>query len=135
MDKKVERVKLRINRLTILSFREFKRLKYGDPNIPISDSYVVEEAYKIVEHKLEFIPWEEVNKAKISNVTDDTEYPATSLPTTLSLESNVLSGLKSLQKELVDKAKSRIFFSFVIKIVMYAAILELNGELEEMINK
>lgn len=134
MENKVERIKIRLNRLTILAFKEFKRLKLGDSDIPVSDSYVVTEAYKLILPKVKYIKWDKVNKAVVHNVTDDKEFPVTSLPTTLSLEPDILFGLKNLQQKMIKEAQSRIFFSFVIKVVMYAAILEIQGKLDDFID-
>lgn len=133
MSKEIERIKIRLNRVTILSIREFKRLKYGDMDIPISDSYVISEAYRLIIDKIEKIDWEKVNKFNVSNVSDDTDFPTTSLPTTLSLDEGVLLGLRNIQQKLIEEAKGRIFFSFVVKIVLLAGILEINGQLEECI--
>lgn len=131
MENKIERLKIRLNRLTILAFKEFKRLKYGDSEIPVSDSYVVTEAYKTILPKIEKIQWNEINKAIIPNVSDNNDFPVTSLPTTLSLESDILLGLRNLQRKMADVAQSRIFFSFVVKVVMYAAILDIHSQLDK----
>lgn len=131
MENKIERIKIRLNRLTVLSFKEFKKLKYGDSEIPVSDSYVVTEAYKMICPKIEKIRWGEIDKAIIPNVSNNRDFPVTSLPTTLSLESDVSLGLRNLQRKMVEVAQSRVFFSFVVKVVMYAAILEFHGQLDK----
>lgn len=131
MENKIERLKIRLNRLTILAFKEFKKLKYGDSEIPVSDSYVVTEAYKMILPKIEKIQWNKINKAIIPNVSDNTDFPVTSLPTTLSLESDILLGLRNLQRKMAEVAQSRIFFSFVVKVVMYAVILDFHGQLDK----
>lgn len=131
MENNTERVKIRLNRLTILAIREFKKLKFGDPELPVSDSYIVTEAYKMILPKVSKIQWAKVNKTPIPNVTDNTETSITSsLPTTFTLELDVLEGLRKIQSEMVKKTQSRVFFSYVIKVVLYSAILEIKGELD-----
>src|SRR5699024_1697457 len=131
MSEKTERVKIRLNRLIILSLKEFKKLKFGDTELPIQDSYVVAEAYKTILPKLDKICWDKINKVTIPNVTDNKELSSKPLPTTLTLEIDVLKGLREIQKGMVEKTKGRIFFSYVIKVVLYSAILDKLGELEK----
>ena len=45
LSKDVERVKVRLNRITLLSLREYKRLKYGDEEIPLSDNNSYGESF------------------------------------------------------------------------------------------
>ena len=129
LSKDVERVKVRLNRITLLSLREYKRLKYGDEEIPLSDSYVVSDAYKLILDKIENIDWKKVNEADIPNISDNQDFPATSLPTTLSLDDEVLLGLRGIQNGLIEKTGGRVFFSYVIKIVLLASILEISDRL------
>ena len=121
---------MKLSRTTVLAFNEFKRLKYDDPNIRITNGYLLGVAYKSLIPVLSSIEWEQIVNEPIQNVTVNEDQTVEGVKTTLNLEQTVLDGIESLQKEFltVFKAK-RIHKAFVVKMVMLAAIKKINDDL------
>ncbi|NLZ76105.1 MAG: hypothetical protein GX914_06350 [Erysipelotrichia bacterium] len=131
MSEKSERIGIKLNRLTVIALKEFKVCMYGDSNIPVPDSFLIEEAYKKISSKIDSIDWVAINDKDtiIPNVTNSDD-PSTALRTTLAINIEILEDLKKLQNKMIESAGSRIFFSYVIKTIMFSAILECNDLLD-----
>ncbi|MDA2407151.1 hypothetical protein CN681_12895 [Bacillus toyonensis] len=119
------RVKIKLSRHTVIAFQEFKKLLYGDPDMKVTNGYVLGAAFKSLESSLSSINWEEIDKSPIPNVTDNNDKSIVGVDTTLNIESSILKGIEKLQKDFLNifKAK-RIHKSYVVKLIMYAAILQ-----------
>lgn len=130
MTQKNERIGMKLNRFTVIAFGEYKNEFYGSQEVPISDGYLVSSAYNYIKDDIPKIDWEKVNAAKIPNVTDRTD-EVTNLRTTITIDPVAYEGLRELQAKLVKEVKGRVFFSYVIKLVMYAALLKKNNLLEK----
>lgn len=131
--KKNERLGIKLSRDSVLGLREVRRLYLGSPDIPVPDSYVIEVAYKEISNEIDIIDWVELNnsKLKISEISESVDIDATSLRTTLTLDTLVYEGMRDIQLKLRELTKGRVFFSFIVKLVLFASILKKKGLLEK----
>lgn len=125
---------MKLGRDTMIAMDELKRLLFDDPDIPITQGYLVGVAYNRVKNKK--IKWKDISKDDIPNVTNNTTSEIQGVQTTLNLENDTLKGIKELQKSFIYifNAK-RVHTSFVVKLVLFAAVLDCNGLLDEYIEK
>ncbi|HGQ0133277.1 TPA: hypothetical protein ACLYW9_000056 [Streptococcus pneumoniae] len=128
-----ERLGIKLSRDSVLGLREVRRLYLGSPDIPVSDSYVIEVAYKEISNDIDIIDWVELNnsKLKISEISESVDIDATSLRTTLTLDTLVYEGMRDIQLKLRELTKGRVFFSFIVKLVLFASILKKKDLLEK----
>ncbi|HGS3193605.1 TPA: hypothetical protein ACL864_001764, partial [Streptococcus pneumoniae] len=124
-----ERLGIKLSRDSVLGLREVRRLYLGSSDIPVSDGYVIEVAYKQISNEIDIIDWVELNKSKIkiSEISESVDIDATSLRTTLTLDTLVYEGMRDIQLRLRELTKGRVFFSFVVKLVLFASILKKKG--------
>lgn len=129
------RLKIQLSRPTLLAFKEFKRLAYGDENLNATNGYVLGIALKELlpyissTNNIENldlvgqIKWKEISEKNIPNVTDSNDNEIVRTRTTLTIEYSVDSALSSLQNQFLQifHAK-RIYKAFVVKMVLFAAI-------------
>lgn len=132
-----ERLGIKLSRDSVLGLREVRRLYLGSPDIPVPDSYVIEVAYKEISNEIDIIDWVDLNnsKLKISEISESMDIDATSLRTTLTLDTLVYEGMRDIQLNLRELTKGRVFFSFVVKLVLFASILKKKGLLEKFQKK
>ncbi|BEL31779.1 TPA: hypothetical protein ACOOYL_000647 [Streptococcus pneumoniae] len=132
-----ERLGIKLSRDSVLGLREVRRLYLGSSDIPVSDGYVIEVAYKQISNEIDIIDWVELNKSKIkiSEISESVDIDATSLRTTLTLDTLVYEGMRDIQLKLRELTKGRVFFSFVVKLVLFASILKKKGLLEKFQEK
>ncbi|HEU3227117.1 TPA: hypothetical protein ACH0NT_001486 [Streptococcus pneumoniae] len=132
-----ERLGIKLSRDSVLGLREVRRLYLGSSDIPVSDGYVIEVAYKQISNEIDIIDWVELNKSKIkiSEISESVDIDATSLRTTLTLDTLVYEGMRDIQLKLREFTKGRVFFSFVVKLVLFASILKKKGLLEKFQEK
>ncbi|HEW7033013.1 TPA: hypothetical protein V1O06_001012 [Streptococcus pneumoniae] len=132
-----ERLGIKLSRDSVLGLREVRRLYLGSSDIPVPDSYVIEVAYKEISNEIDIIDWVELNnsKIKISEISESVDMNATSLRTTLTLDTLVYAGMRDIQLKLRELTKGRVFFSFVVKLVLFASILKKKGLLEKFQKK
>ena len=132
-----ERLGIKLSRDSVLGLKEVRRLYLGSPDIPVPDSYVIEVAYKEILNDIDNIDWLELNnsKLKISDISESVDMNATSLRTTLTLDTLVYAGMRDIQLKLRELTKGRVFFSFVVKLVLFASILKKKGLLEKFQKK
>ncbi|HHG8095310.1 TPA: hypothetical protein ACPXVN_000497 [Streptococcus pneumoniae] len=135
--KKNERLGIKLSRDSVLGLREVRRLYLGSSDIPVPDSYVIEVAYKEISNEIDIIDWVDLNnsKLKISEISESVDTDATSLRTTLTLDTLVYEGMRDIQLKLREFTKGRVFFSFVVKLVLFASILKKKGLLEKFQKK
>ncbi|ODJ72290.1 hypothetical protein [Brochothrix thermosphacta] len=124
------RIQMQLSRIAVLSFKEFKILKYGDPNIRITNGYLVGVAFNSIKDKAEQIDWISVDNTSIVGVTKDADKTYQKTFTTLNIETTIHEDIKELQKYLIQENGSRIYFSYVIKLIMLAAILNISDDYE-----
>ncbi|EDK74632.1 hypothetical protein CGSSp3BS71_03377 [Streptococcus pneumoniae SP3-BS71] len=132
-----ERLGIKLSRDSVLGLREVRRLYLGSSDIPVPDSYVIEVAYKQILNEIDIIDWVELNKSKIkiSEISESVDIDATSLRTTLTLDTLVYEGMRDIQLKLRELTKGRVFFSFVVKLVLFASILKKKDLLEKFQEK
>lgn len=132
-----ERLGIKLSRDSVLGLKEVRRLYLGSPDIPVSDSYLIEVAYKEILNDIDNIDWLELNnsKLKISDISESVDMNATSLRTTLTLDTLVYAGMRDMQLKLRELTKGRVFFSFVVKLVLFAFILKKKDLLEKFQKK
>ncbi|CEV89871.1 TPA: hypothetical protein ACL3F5_001254 [Streptococcus pneumoniae] len=132
-----ERLGIKLSRDSVLGLREVRRLYLGSSDIPVPDGYVIEVAYKQISNEIDIIDWVELNKSKIkiSEISESVDIDATSLRTTLTLDTLVYEGMRDIQLKLRELTKGRVFFSFVVKLVLFASILKKKGLLEKFQEK
>ncbi|MDK4450053.1 hypothetical protein [Enterococcus casseliflavus] len=131
----MSRIQMQLSRPTLLAFREYKRLIYGDSDINATNGYVLGVALKNILSeisstdsidnldKIDNIPWVEISKAEIPNVTNSTDNEIVRTKTTLTMEKEVDDALVLLQNEFKNLFEtSRIYKAFVVKMIMFAAI-------------
>ncbi|CTK97246.1 putative conjugative element protein [Streptococcus pneumoniae] len=132
-----ERLGIKLSRDSVLGLKEVRRLYLGSPDIPVPDSYLIEVAYKEILNDIDNIDWLELNnsKLKISDISESVDMNATSLRTTLTLDTLVYAGMRDIQLKLRELTKGRVFFSFVVKLVLFAFILKKKDLLEKFQKK
>ncbi|HEU3374524.1 TPA: hypothetical protein VVI95_001340 [Streptococcus pneumoniae] len=132
-----ERLGIKLSRDSVLGLREVRRLYLGSSDIPVSDGYVIEVAYNQISNEIDIIDWVELNKSKIkiSEISESVDIDATSLRTTLTLDTLVYEGMRDIQLKLRELTKGRVFFSFVVKLVLFASILKKKDLLEKFQEK
>lgn len=128
-----ERLGIKLSRDSVLGLRELKSLLYGSVELPLSDSFIIAEAYKEISDKCKLINWLKLNdkKVKIPGVFDNNDSSISSIRTTLALDRNVYEGMQQIQQDMINETNGRVFFSFVVKLVLFAAILSKKDALEE----
>ena len=128
-----ERLGIKLSRDSVLGLKEVRRIFLGSAEIPVSDSYAIELAYKEISNEIDIIDWVELNnsKLKISEISESVDIDATSLRTTLTLDTLVYEGMRDIQLKLRELTKGRVFFSFIVKLVLFASILKKKGLLEK----
>lgn len=122
-DKKYERVKMKLSRDAVIAFKESKRKLYGNPELPVSDGFVLGMAYSDLCSEIYKFDWGTVNDMDIPNVTGSNDL-ATSINTTLTIEPSVYEGLKQLQSYLKNEYGGRVHFSYVVKLVLFLFLIE-----------
>lgn len=137
MSEKNERLGIKLNRESVIALKELKKIFYGDSEIPISDGFLIGEAFKKIEPVVNQIDWELLNdkKTSVPGITDNKDPQFESMRTTLAIDKTVFQKMKMLQENLIKETRGRVFFSFVVKSVLFAAILQHNNDLENFIKK
>ena len=132
MSKDTKRLGIKLNKDTVIAINELKEALYGTPDIPVSESYLIEEAYKKISPilKKRQLNWDTLNKDGLPNIDSNIYSKTTLLHTTLTLNLETYSSLLKIQSEMHEATGKRIFFSFVVKLILFAAIHELQGNLE-----
>lgn len=118
---------MRLSRPTVVAIQEYKQIKFADPKAKITNGYLVGMAYKAIQNDLDRIDWKAINSMGISNVTINYDDNSISdLQTALNLEEAVLNGIENLQNKFMNNVfqTKRMFKPFVIKLILFAAILK-----------
>ncbi|RFU64454.1 hypothetical protein [Bacillus sp. V59.32b] len=124
------RIQMKLSKATVIAFNEFKRKIYGDPNIEITNGYVLGAAYNLIKEELENIDWEEVKNRESEIVRESQDKSVEGVHTTLNIDSAISEGINKLQNAFLNEFKTtRIHRSFVVKLVMFATLLHHNNEL------
>lgn len=126
------RIQMRLSRPTVVAIQEYKQIKFADPKAKITNGYLVGMAYKAIQNDLDRIDWKAINSMGISNVTINYDDNSISdLQTALNLEEAVLNGIENLQNKFMNNVfqTKRMFRPFVIKLILFAAILKEKGNL------
>lgn len=125
------RIQMRLSRPTVVAIQEYKQIKFADPKAKITNGYLVGMAYKAIQNDLDRIDWKAINSMDIPNVTINYDDNSISdLQTALNLEKTVLDGIEILQNKFIDVfSTKRMFKPFVIKLILFAAILKETGKL------
>ena len=121
------RIQMRLSRPTVVAIQEYKQIKFADPKAKITNGYLVGMAYKAIQNDLNRIDWKAINSMGISNVTINYDDNSISdLQTALNLEEAVLNGIENLQNKFMNNVfqTKRMFKPFVIKLILFAAILK-----------
>ena len=121
------RIQMRLSRPTVVAIQEYKQIKFADPKAKITNGYLVGMAYKAIQNDLDRIDWKAINSMGISNVTINYDDNSISdLQTALNLEEAVLNGIENLQNKFMNNVfqTKRMFKPFVIKLILFAAILK-----------
>ena len=82
-------------------------------------------AYKAIQNDLDRIDWQAINSMDIPNVTKNYDDSISDLQTALNLEAAVLDGIEKLQNKFMSVfSTKKMFKPFVIKLILFAAILK-----------
>ena len=116
---------MRLSRPTVVAIQEYKQIKFADPNAKITNGYLVGMAYKAIQSDLDRIDWQAINSMDIPNVTKNYDESISDLQTALNLEVTVLEGIEKLQNKFMSVfSTKKMFKPFVIKLILFAAILK-----------
>lgn len=119
------RLQMRLSRPTVLAIQEYKQIKFADPKAKITNGYLVGMAYKAIQNDLDRIDWQAINSMDIPNVTKNYDDSISDLQTALNLEAAVLDGIEKLQNKFMSVfSTKKMFKPFVIKLILFAAILK-----------
>ena len=119
------RIQMRLSRPTVVAIQEYKQIKFADPKAKITNGYLVGMAYKAIQNDLDRIDWQAINSMDIPNVTKNYDDSISDLQTALNLEAAVLDGIEKLQNKFMSVfSTKKMFKPFVIKLILFAAILK-----------
>lgn len=121
------RIQMRLSRPTVVAIQEYKQIKFADTKAKVTSGYLVGMAFKAIQNDLDRIDWKAINSMGISNVTINYDDNSISdLQTALNLEEAVLNGIENLQNKFMNNVfqTKRMFRPFVIKLILFAAILK-----------
>ena len=119
------RIQMRLSRPTVAAIQEYKQIKFADPKAKITNGYLVGMAYKAIQNDLDRIDWQAINSMDIPNVTKNYDDSISDLQTALNLEAAVLDGIEKLQNKFMSVfSTKKMFKPFVIKLILFAAILK-----------
>lgn len=119
------RIQMRLSRPAVVAIQEYKQIKFADPKAKITNGYLVGMAYKAIENDLDRIDWQAINSMDIPNVTKNYDDNISDLQTALNLEASVLDGIEKLQNKFMTVfSTKKMFKPFVIKLILFAAILK-----------
>lgn len=129
---KIMRIQMQLGRETMIAMNELKILLYGDEDIPVTQGYLFSKAFQRIKDKK--ISWQKIAVGNIPNVTNNLNSEIVGVKTTLNLEKDVVEGITELQKVFKEVfSAKRIHKAFVVKLVLFAAILECHDELRDYI--
>ena len=124
------RIQMRLSRPTVVAIQEYKQIKFADPKAKITNGYLVGMAYKAIQNDLDRINWQAINSDIPKFTINYDDNSISDLQTALNLEATVLDGIEKLQIKFRDVFYTkRIFKPFVIKLILFAAILKETGKL------
>ena len=88
MSEKNERLGIKLNRESVIALKELKKIFYGDSEIPISDGFLIGEAFKKIEPVVNQKDWELLNdkKTSVPGITDNKDPQFESMRTTLTID-------------------------------------------------
>lgn len=116
---------MRLSRPTVVAIQEYKQIKFADPKAKVTNGYLVGMAYKAIQNDLDRIDWQAINSMDIPNVTKNYDDSISDLQTALNLEAAVLDGIEKLQNKFMSVfSTKKMFKPFVIKLILFAAILK-----------
>lgn len=132
---------MKLSRPTLVAFRIFKKLKFGNGDLGIPNGEVLGLAYESIKHKLSSIELDNINQKELMlyslvNTMEKDEQEKVEkivgIKTTLKLDEELLECIAVLQ----DKFKhilgtKRIYKPYVVKVIMLLAIEELNENLKK----
>ena len=129
------RLKIQLSRPTLLAFKSFKSIVYGDENLNATNGYILGVALKellpIISSTndienldlVDKIEWKELLEKFIPNVTDSNDTETVRTRTTLTIEHSVYNALNVLQNQFLKIFDAqRIYRAFVVKMILFAAI-------------
>ena len=121
---------MRLSRPAVVAMQVYKIIKFDDPNAKITSGYLVGMAWKSIKPNLSRIDWQKVNTVQVPSVTDNNDPSLQGLQTALNLEAGVLQDIEQLQRDfIIIFGTKKIFKPFVIKLILFAVILDENGVL------
>ncbi|MEK3873283.1 MULTISPECIES: hypothetical protein [Paenibacillus] len=124
------RIQMRLSRPTVVAMQEYKRIKFADPEAKVTNGYLIGMALKSIKNELPQIDWIQINSVAIPNVTENNDKSLDSLQTALNIEAAILQDIEELQRIFMDVFKTKKMFKpFVIKLILFAAILKENNAL------
>ncbi|MBP2100734.1 hypothetical protein [Enterococcus rivorum] len=117
---------MKLSRDAMLAIQEIKNLEFSDPNITITNGYVVGVAYNRIKNKQ--VDWNKVATSNIPGVSNNPSSDIKSVKTTLNLEQNILDGIKEIQNSFFSIFNlKRVHKAYVVKMILFAAILDYNN--------
>ncbi|OEH81139.1 hypothetical protein BCR26_17410 [Enterococcus rivorum] len=120
------RIQMKLSRDAMLAIQEIKNLEFSDPNITITNGYVVGVAYNRIKNKQ--VDWNKVATSNIPGVSNNPSSDIKSVKTTLNLEQNILDGIKEIQNSFFSIFNlKRVHKAYVVKMILFAAILDYNN--------
>lgn len=124
------RIQMRLSRPTVVAMQEYKRIKFADPEAKVTNGYLIGMAFKSIKNELPRIDWIKINSITIPNVTENNDKSLDSLQTALNIEAAILQDIEELQRTFMNVFETKKMFKpFVIKLIMFAAILKENNSL------
>lgn len=127
---KEERIKIRLNRVTLSAIKKIKLLKYNDEEIPLPDSYIIEKSYEVVKPYLSKLDWQKINEQEKDIIIRELILEEDSLATTLTLKIDVLNGINEFKNRMVKETGGRVFFSYAVKILVLTHLILLDNNMD-----
>lgn len=122
------RIKVRLGRDTVIAFEEVKNILYKTEGNRTMKGFIIGEAWKKIKRESENIDWVKVGCEKIPGVSNNNSN-VVGVQTTLNIDEEILDSLKEFQYSLSNKNKQIYYFPYIIKLVLFAFILDYNDKL------
>lgn len=123
------RIKVRLSRDSVIALNEVKNILFGEINSRVTNGYIIGKSWSFISLKKDIIDWHKVSSEKIPIIVDNEDTSIVGVQTTLNLEKSILDSIKEFQYSLSQENKQMYYFPYIIKLILFAMILENNGKL------
>lgn len=118
------RVKVRIGKDTVVAFKEVERILQDELKTKLTNGDLLSHSWERISSKVNYINWLELAKVDIYKIINDYSNTIVGVQTTLTIEEKTLNSIKEFQFSLAKEFGQLVYFPFVVKLILFAAILD-----------